>query len=378
MALFGNTFRDQDINAWVSKVQQYQKKLEADPYSFDPGDHDDLKEELLSWLEKELASMLEAFESDHLKPKYGIQQADSAFAAVIDRAMNQATRGVSNAFATTQDAMVRGAKDKSILQRVTKWLRNMLGLKGKGGYREDGITQTSQGKKFWLRSAQYAASSKPVTKVDVAELQIATQGKTYSNKELDRVILSAPLLLVRTGSGYEVLDGHKRIARAVRDGVATLPARVVVEGEIAGAAIEANGIVRTAKLSGADPNPNPQRRVYKIGLAAYVKMLLNTVPHNAERNLVEWAVKKYNPRKLFRVTGGIVHNSASTCRFCDGKVLDEEALRFATRSDSLRVHLFHPNCRHKIEPVGANYQGEVIGLSDLPPVQNGHFLGYNL
>jgi len=108
-----------------------------------------------------------------------------------------------------------------------------------------------------------------------------------------------------------------------------------------------------------------------------VKLLFKTIPDNLERDLTKFFVRFYIKNKVFKVVGGIVHNSASTCRWCNEKVIDLEALEFVTESKELSVHLFHPNCRHRIVPVSDNFSGKVFGIKDLPTIVNKHFAGFN-
>lgn len=119
-----------------------------------------------------------------------------------------------------------------------------------------------------------------------------------------------------------------------------------------------------------------QRRV-TLRMVPYLKMLFRTLPRDLERDLMEYTIRFYAERKLFVVRGGKVHNSASTCRFCDGRVLTKQALDFVTKSSQLKVHLFHPNCRHTIREAPKNYDGPVVDIDNLPPISNGHFQGFD-
>ena len=122
-------------------------------------------------------------------------------------------------------------------------------------------------------------------------------------------------------------------------------------------------------------NKSKTRRV-SLGLVSYLKMLFRTLPRDMERDMMQFLIRFFE-NNTFLVVGGKVHNSASTCLFADGRVFTQKALDFITRSPALKVHLFHPNCRHRIVPPPKNYNGAVLDVGDLPAVQNGHFQGFH-
>lgn len=114
----------------------------------------------------------------------------------------------------------------------------------------------------------------------------------------------------------------------------------------------------------------------RVDIVVYLSMLLRTMLLNFERDFIVYVSRFYRNIKLFKVIGGIITTSASTCRFCNDRVFTYNALEFVRSSPQLRVHLFHPNCRHRIVPVVDGYSGVVYDVFNLPRIVNGHFYGY--
>lgn len=112
---------------------------------------------------------------------------------------------------------------------------------------------------------------------------------------------------------------------------------------------------------------------WSLGLMQYVRLLFRTIPANAQRELTERFIRRYSKRELYKVSGGVIDTSAKVCIWCDGKVLDKGALDFVTSDPSLLVHLFHPNCRHSISPVPANYRGRVFNRRDAAAAAHRNF-----
>jgi len=107
-----------------------------------------------------------------------------------------------------------------------------------------------------------------------------------------------------------------------------------------------SGIVRTKKVGG-------QRQVFRIGITAYVKLLVKTLPANFIREadtllLKERALERKIKRKdrLFLISKGFSAESAQTCIWCQGRVLTADAFEFVQRA--LSPNLFHPHCRHHV------------------------------
>lgn len=117
-------------------------------------------------------------------------------------------------------------------------------------------------------------------------------------------------------------------------------------------------------------------RRFNLGLVQYLTMLFRTEPRNMERDMMRFLIRFFEDN-LFLVTGGVVHNSASTCRFATDRVFTKRALDFIMKSPQLKVHLFHPNCRHRVVPPPKNFKGKVFDVSDLPAIAGGHFQGFH-
>lgn len=117
------------------------------------------------------------------------------------------------------------------------------------------------------------------------------------------------------------------------------------------------------------------RRVL-IRLVPYLKLLQRNTPRNFERDFKLLVLKLQRGRQtkmLVFISPGRQANSCKTCIGLNGRVLTEDALRYAM--SSLKPQLFHPNCKHRILTSGLhgltlaeydpNTHGEVITLPRL-------------
>lgn len=94
-------------------------------------------------------------------------------------------------------------------------------------------------------------------------------------------------------------------------------------------------------------------RQTRMRLVPYLSTLITSFPKNVEREYVALLARYDNPANtptLYKISGGLQHNSCKTCKALNGRVLTEAAARFA--ASSLRPVLFHPNCRHSLETGG--------------------------
>lgn len=112
-----------------------------------------------------------------------------------------------------------------------------------------------------------------------------------------------------------------------------------------------------------------------FGFVQYLRLLFRTIPRNLEREWMKYVIRMFKERELFHIKGGVVHNSAKVCEWCNEKVLDREAYDFVTNSPRLSVHLYHPNCRHMSEAPPDDYSGRVYTLEDVTRAARRGLLG---
>lgn len=120
--------------------------------------------------------------------------------------------------------------------------------------------------------------------------------------------------------------------------------------------VELHGIVRTALVNG-------RRRVYRMRLAPYLKMLFRTYPMNFLRDheliVARWKGRGGPGEDVFFINAGRQHNSSPVCVLCQGRALTRSALVMVTRE--LQSPLFHPNCRHRILSKAVQTEGTYDG-----------------
>lgn len=91
-------------------------------------------------------------------------------------------------------------------------------------------------------------------------------------------------------------------------------------------------------------------REVKLKLVPYLRQLIRVAPRNFSREFRGFLVKASAPAQgtpIYKISPGSQHNSCLTCLTLNGRVMTQDALRFATTS--LQPQLFHPNCKHIIQ-----------------------------
>ncbi len=137
--------------------------------------------------------------------------------------------------------------------------------------------------------------------------------------------------------------------------------------------LEIKGYVRASRNN---------KRVVSIKLVPYLTMLYNTVNHNFKRQFVEYVVRtdrtKYKDvdsdqgvkrkgtefKDLFLISNPVnIKRTCATCKFVSGKVLTKDAVDYAKTIPKCK--LFHPNCRHSLQPVSKKFNGKIFTKQDL-------------
>lgn len=346
-------FTASQIAPILRRARDLTREFEARPETFDWRQWRAFKTDLLTFVRTNTRDVYDRFivnfvEERALTP----EDIPDIFPAILERYQNTWVQSLNRAFAFAEDTLERGDRGQSILQRLFRRLRAAAGLSNRG-YREGG-TVTHHGQRYWLRMIQDQVASKPVSMVDTSRLTWILRHDRPDPRRVAIARTGAPLIVLQEGERLTVIDGLHRVAKALQEGTRILPVRFVTSQEMRNAKVEVAGFQRVAG-----------NRPMRIRLVPYLEMLFKTIPRNMERDLVRWRIRLFDPRPLFRVVGGIVENSAFTCRWANGRVFTEDGLRFLTDSPILKDHLFHPNCRHRLVSVSHQYRGSVWTQADI-------------
>lgn len=352
-------FNTSEVQGLIRQARQLQTRAMNDPESVRPRDWQNYRRELEAYVTQNTNNLYDNFVEVEVRRR---RQAEppQVLAAIRDRYQTQWTQTINRAFSTAEDSLQMGEQNQSILQRVAKFIQNLLGIRGTPGIREGG-TFSFRGKKYWNYTILYQASTKPVTSVPVSRM--VPRVSNVNSSQRDSANLATPVILIQDGNRYLVYQGDAQVAKATQVGQESLPARILTADDLKNAEVVVAGFAR----SRAD-----RTRTWSMQFASYIQLLFKTIPRNLERDLMKQTMQALDDRVLYLVSGGVISNSAKTCRFVDSKVLTPAALDFVTSSSSLKDHLFHPNCRHRIQPPPPNYVGRIWDEQDIRDrVRNG-------
>lgn len=340
-----NAFTAGEVRRIIRRAEVLQSQAESNPTQVRISDWRSFHDEVLAYVEQNMRFMLDNFVERELRRRRGVEgDVPGLFVAIRDRYITQWRETLTRAFSTAIDSLQQGERNQSILQRVMRFIKNALGIRGTAGVRQGG-TFTHQGKRYWNYTLLYLASTKTTRTVDISDIRVSNR-----NPE----ITTPQLVVIAHSGGYLLYSGHRLLEEAREQGLRRIFVRVLDAEDLKQAEVVVPGFARAGRGG---------TRGWSMKFVAYLRLLFKTIPRNLDRDLLRAIVRfdalREGQEARFLVTGGVIATSATTCRFVNNKVLTQEALDFVTASPELRDHLFHPNCRHRLVAPPDNFRGQV-------------------
>ncbi len=339
-------WKSSDYLDFIKIAKRLEKMFRDSPKSVKPSDLDRLWDKVQDYVLQETDKHVKSFE-DQISRKYRerlpVSGVPRIFKAINIRYKTQWRQTLARSFSVAIDSVDNAGGSISIVSRLARFVSRLLGTNG-------------------VDTGWYVTGPPDVLDAKLAKNQSVTV-------EPGRTVFSSYVSARREARSrqhhvYIVDPPSEPESKSATVFVLTAPTSVINKHPSEPKAAELYGYARLTRT---------RSRRLVVKLSARLKMLFRTIPANIERELQKQSIEYFEARPIFRVVGGVVHNSASTCRWCNNKVLDRSGLEFVTRDPSLKDHLFHPNCRHRLVPVRSDFDGVVWSAPEIRRlVRNGN------